>query len=161
MTDTKRSRAGEAVTDLVLEVFRFNSYVIAAGDDLVADLGLTSARWQVLGAIALAGRPQPVAWLARDMGNSRQSVQRIVNELEKDGLLAFSPNPHHRRAQLIVLTERGKRVFGATMQLQIPWVNNLADRVLVKDIDVARRVIATLRERLQRDMDVEPDAIRS
>jgi DNA-binding MarR family transcriptional regulator len=115
----------------------------------------------VLGAIALAGRPQPVAWLARDMGNSRQSVQRIVNELEKDGLLAFSPNPHHRRAQLIVLTERGKRVFGATMQLQIPWVNNLADRVLVKDIDVARRVIATLRERLQRDMDVEPDAIRS
>ena len=52
-----------------------------AGDRLVADLGLTSARWQILGAVVTAERPQPVAWLARDLGANRQNVQRIVNDL--------------------------------------------------------------------------------
>jgi hypothetical protein len=62
-------------------------------------LGLTSARWQILGAIVAAERPQPVAWLARNLGANRQNVQRIINDLHKEGLVAFEPNPHHRRAQ--------------------------------------------------------------
>ena len=62
------------MTDLILDLFRLNGRLLAAGDRLVAGLGLTSARWQVLGAIALADRPQPVAWLARDMGVYRQGV---------------------------------------------------------------------------------------
>ena len=74
---------GEALTDLVLAVFRLNGRLLAAGDHLVSDLGLTSARWQVLGAIALAPSPQPVAWLARSMGLNRQGVQRIVNEMRR------------------------------------------------------------------------------
>jgi len=46
---------------------------LSAGDRLVAGLGLTSARWQILDAIASAEHPQPVAWLARDMGANRQN----------------------------------------------------------------------------------------
>src|SRR5205814_345438 len=61
------ARAGGLVTELILEVFRLNGRLLAAGDRLVADLGLTSARWQVLGAIALASSPMPVAWIARNM----------------------------------------------------------------------------------------------
>jgi hypothetical protein len=55
---------------------------LAAGDRLVEGLALTSARWQILGAIVASGRPQPVAWLARDLGAHRQNVQRIINDLE-------------------------------------------------------------------------------
>ena len=65
MTDADRTAAAQALTDLILAVFRANNQVQTWGDRLVADLGLTSARWQVLGAIVAAGRPQPVAWLAR------------------------------------------------------------------------------------------------
>ena len=57
----KRTAAGKALSDLILDLFRLNSRISAAGDRLVADLGLTSARWQVLGAIVAAERPQPVA----------------------------------------------------------------------------------------------------
>ena len=67
MTAKRHTPGGEALTGLVLAVFRLNGQLLAAGDRLVADLGLTSARWQVLGAIALAPSPQPVAWLARNM----------------------------------------------------------------------------------------------
>lgn len=93
-------------------------------------------------------RPQPVAWLARDMGANRQNVQRIINDLNRAGLVAFETNPHHRRAQLVVLTEKGKQAFQAAMRLQGPSVNRLARGLAVKDIETAHRVLSTLRQRL-------------
>src|SRR5579871_5359871 len=108
MKKAKRTPEGEALSDLVLDLFRLNSLLLTAGDRLVAPLGLTSARWQILGAIVAAERAQPVAWLARDLGANRQNVQRIVNDLREDGLVVFEPNPHHRRAQHVVMTEKGR-----------------------------------------------------
>src|SRR5688572_15920774 len=102
MSKTKRTPAGDALSNLVLDLLRVTSLMLTAGDRLVAPLGLTSARWQILGAIVSAERPQPVAWLARDLGANRQNVQRIINELSKEGLVVFDTNPHHRRAQLVV-----------------------------------------------------------
>jgi DNA-binding MarR family transcriptional regulator len=149
MRSTKRTLAGDALSDLVLDLFRLNSRMLAAGDRLVADLGLTSARWQILGAIVTAEHPQPVAWLARDLGANRQNVQRIINDLHTEGLVAFETNPHHRRAQLVVLTEKGRLAFDAAMRLQAPWINSLSDGFLVKDIRTVHRVITALRKKLE------------
>ena len=120
---TKRTPAANALTDLIIDVFRLNGLLLTAGDRMVAHLGLTSTRWQVLGAIAFAERAQPVAWLARDMGGNRQSVQRIVNHLQKMGLVTLEVNPHHRRASLVVLTENGRRTFNEANRVQAPWAN--------------------------------------
>lgn len=133
----------------MLDFFRLNSLVLTAGDRLVAELGLTSARWQILGAIVAATRPQPVAWLARDLGGNRQNVQRIVNDLNAEGLVAFEPNPHHRRAQLVVLTDKGQRAYDAAMRLQAPWINDLAEALSVKDVETTRRVVTALRDKLE------------
>jgi DNA-binding MarR family transcriptional regulator len=149
MRDTKRTPAGAALTDLILELFRLNSRILTAGDRLVAGLGLTSARWQILGTIIAADRPQPAAWLARDMGANRQNVQRIVNDLHEDGLVAFEANPHHRRAQLVVLTDKGRRAYDAAMRLQAPWVNDLANGLTAKDIEAVHRVVTALRQKLE------------
>src|SRR5579864_2123899 len=149
MKKTKRTPAGEALTNLMLDLFRLSSRLLTVGDRLAAGLGLTSARWQILGAITYAERPQPVAWLARDLGANRQNVQRIINDLHRDGLVAFETNPHHRRAQLVVLTDKGKRAFDAAMDLQAPWVNELANGLLVKDIGTVRRVVTALRMKLE------------
>ncbi|UWU76783.1 MarR family transcriptional regulator [Bradyrhizobium huanghuaihaiense] len=149
MTRTKRTAVGEALTGFILELFRANGLLLTAGDRLVASLGLTSARWQILGAIVDAERPEPVAWLARNLGANRQNVQRIVNDLERDGLVAFEANPHHRRAQLVVLTDKGRKVFDAAGRLQAPWVNGLAEGLSVKEIEAAHRVIGALRDRLE------------
>jgi DNA-binding MarR family transcriptional regulator len=158
MKKTKRTPAGDAVTGLVLDLFRLNSLLLTAGDRLVAGLGLTSARWQILGAIVAARRPQPVAWLARDMGANRQNVQRIINDLHKEGLVAFETNPHHRRAQLVVLTDKGRRAFEAAMELQAPWVNGLAEGLLVKDIETVHRVVTALRKQLEGNGEAEARA---
>ena len=145
----KRTPAGKALTGLVLDLFRLNSLLVTAGDRLVARLGLTSARWQVLGAIAASERPQPVAWLARDMGANRQNVQRIINDLQRQGLVGFETNPHHRRAQLVVLTDKGKQAFDAAMRLQAPWINTLSNGLAVKDIQTVQSVIMSVRHKLE------------
>jgi DNA-binding MarR family transcriptional regulator len=149
MRSIKRTLAGDALTDLMLDLFRLNSRMLAAGDRLVADLGLTSARWQILGAIVTAEHSQPVAWLARNLGANRQNVQRIINDLHKEGLVAFETNPHHRRAQLVVLTDKGRQAFDAAMRLQVPWINSLSDGLVVKDIKTVHRVLTALREKLE------------
>ena len=149
MSVRARTDAGETLTKLMLDFFRLNSLILTAGDRLVAPLGLTSARWQVLGAIVAADHPQPVAWLARDLGANRQNVQRIVNDLQKEGLVAFEPNPHHRRAQLVVLTDAGIGAFNAAMELQTPWVNKLSDGLKVEDLRTMHRAIVAMREKLE------------
>lgn len=149
MRKAKRTPAGDALTALVLDLFRLDSLLLTAGDRLVAGLGLTSARWQVLGAIIATERPQPVAWLARDLGGNRQNVQRIINDLHKEGLVSFEVNPHHRRAQLVVLTEKGRHTFEAAMELQAPWVNRLADGLSAKDLEAVQRVVTALRVKLK------------
>ena len=54
MKKAKRTPEGDALTSLVVDLFRLDSLLLTAGDRLVAPLGLTSARWQVLGAIVSA-----------------------------------------------------------------------------------------------------------
>jgi DNA-binding MarR family transcriptional regulator len=148
LRNNKQKSSREAVTALILSLYRLNNELLTAGDRLVAGLGLTSARWQVIGAIAYADRPQPVAWIARDMGANRQNVQRIINDLSEAGLVEFARNPHHRRAQLVVLTEKGQQTFEAAMRLQVPWVEGLAQGLSIKDIETAHQVMLALRQKV-------------
>jgi len=85
-------------------------------------------------------RAQPAAWLARNLGANRQNAQRIVNDPHNEGLVACETNPHHRRAQLVVLTDKGRRTYDAAMRLQAPWINGPAEGLVVKEIETAGRV---------------------
>jgi DNA-binding MarR family transcriptional regulator len=152
------SNPEDAVTALILETFRLNGRMLAAGDALVAEVGLTSARWQVLGAVALSPVPLPVAHLARNMGLARQSVQRLANEMERDGLLRFGTNPHHQRARLVLLTPRGKAAYARAMALQGPWAKSLMDGLSVRQIEAATKVLRTIRAQLDASGESEGDA---
>lgn len=146
----------QAVSDLVLETFRLNGRLLVAGDALVADLGLTSARWQVLGAMALSPVPLSVAQVARNMGLTRQAVQRLVNEMQDDGLVELAPNPHHQRAKLVVLGPRGRTAFAGAMKRQTIWANALARGITVREIAAAAATLRRLRQRLER---TEPEGM--
>ena len=142
----KRTAAGAAFTRLILAVFRFHGRLLAAGDLLTGDLGLTSARWQVLGAID--ERPLPVAQIARNMGLTRQGVQRTADALARDGFVAFAPNPDHRRAKLLALTERGRRTLDAVNRRQVAWANAATARADAAAIDAAADTVRALRTTL-------------
>ncbi len=90
---------------LALNVFRLKGLFTSVGDQITASVGQSSARWQVLGRIHY--EPRTVAQMARDMGNARQSVQRIADILVKEGLAVYKANPSDRRTQLLELTPKG------------------------------------------------------
>jgi DNA-binding MarR family transcriptional regulator len=150
MTTKRHTQAGASLTSLILEIFRANGRLLAAGDRLVAGLDMTSGRWQVLGAVALAPAAEPVARLARNMGLTRQGVQRIVNDLRRRGLIELKPNPHHRRARLVTLTAKGRKAYGEAIDLQVPWANALSRGLKPRQIAAATRLLETLRRRLER-----------
>jgi DNA-binding MarR family transcriptional regulator len=138
----------DRVTDLVLEIFRIHGALIATGDDLVSNLQLTSARWQVLGAIALAQSPLPIAQIARNMGLTRQAVQRVANELESEGFLRFAPNPDHQRAKLVLLTAKGEAAYAAAMKRWQPKAKSLASGLSARSIGQSLSVLRQMRARL-------------
>ena len=144
-----RDRSRRALSGLVIEVFRLNGDLLEAGDDLVHDLGLTSARWQVLGAIALAPAPLPVAHIARNMGLARQSVQRLVDDMEADGLVRLEPNPHHRRAALVALTPRGQTAYDRAIARKDRWADLLTDGLPAEAIEAASTLLRDLQQRIE------------
>jgi DNA-binding MarR family transcriptional regulator len=145
----ERTAAGEAGTQVILSTFRANGLLLAAGDLLADDQGLTSARWQILGAIALAERPLTVPQIARRMGLTRQSVHATVTRLVRDGLLELTPNADHRRSQLVRLTEPGTATYSAIDRRQAVWVNRLARGIGRSDLETTARVLDELCRRLE------------
>jgi DNA-binding MarR family transcriptional regulator len=146
-----RTVEGDAATRLILATFRANGLLLAVGDRVAGEEGLTSARWQVLGAIALADRPLTVPQIARRMGLTRQSVHTTVKHLVRDGLLVFAPNTDHLRSELVRLTERGSAAYSALDGRQAEWVNRLAAGIDRDQLETAARVIDELCRRLDAD----------
>jgi DNA-binding MarR family transcriptional regulator len=130
---------GAAATKLILGIFLANGRLMRAGDALGKDLGLTSARWQVMGAIA--ARPKTVAQVARDFELTRQGVLWVVGALVKDGLVKLIDNPDHRRAKLVQLTEVGEGQYAEMLRRQSEWVNRFGASFSVEDLNAAFDVI--------------------
>ena len=143
-----RTKASQAFTELILEVFRSNGRLLSAGDALTRPVGQTSARWQILGALDEGALT--VADIGRRMGLTRQSVQRTADLLESDGLLSYADNPAHQRAKLAKLTPRGEMTLEAITSRQIEWANRVAGSLAETDLKGAIRTLRQVREALER-----------
>ncbi|HYH33406.1 MAG TPA: MarR family transcriptional regulator [Pseudonocardia sp.] len=145
----ERTRGAGALTRLVLATFAANGAFLAAGDRLVARHGLTAARWQALGAVALAERPLTVAQIARRMGLARQSMHATVRRLVDDGLLELAANADHRRSPLVRLTPAGESAYAEADALQMRWADRLADGIDPADLEAAAGLLDGLCRRLE------------
>lgn len=138
---TTLSDRGLEFSGLLVEVFRVNGLLLAAGDELAGPAGLTSARWQVLGVVD--HEPSTVARVARTMGLTRQAVRQTATSLVRDGMIVFQDNPHDRRARLMALTPRGRSALRQVERRQVAWANDLAARISLAEL---RAVTGTLRD---------------
>jgi DNA-binding MarR family transcriptional regulator len=143
------TKAGRAFTELILEIFQFNGRLLGAGDRLAKPLGLTSSRWQVLGAIEK--QPLSVAQIARNMGLARQNVQRLADVLQEEGFVVYTPNPDHQRAKLVCLTDKGQRAMKQLARRQALWANRIASTTGAGEIQTALSLVKNLRARIQTD----------
>jgi DNA-binding MarR family transcriptional regulator len=126
-TRPARTAAGDAFTELVVEVAWLGGIFSAVGEALARVGGQTLARWVILDA--LEDGPATVAQLARRRGIARQAVQRVADQLARDGLVAYAPNPRHRRAQLLEPTPRGREALRAISAAQKAWADALGAEI--------------------------------
>ena len=89
---------------IIDEMLRVKSCFEALFADVQSASDLSTLQKLVLTCILDAPAPLTVPQIGRNLGNPRQVVQRIANELEEKGLIRKAENPHHRRALLLVPT---------------------------------------------------------
>ncbi|MEU4731685.1 MarR family winged helix-turn-helix transcriptional regulator [Streptomyces sp. NPDC023588] len=151
MPEAQPPASTRALQDLLsrtaLGVFRLNGQFLSVSEELARPAGLTAAWWQVLGAVLR--EPLPVAGIARAMGITRQSVQRIADLLVAKGLAEYAPNPAHRRAKLLRPTEEGR----AAVARITPGHASLATRLAAELGDPAFAETVRVLERLSRALD--------
>jgi DNA-binding MarR family transcriptional regulator len=148
MFPKSRPTPAGVLTDVILLVFKLNGQLLAAGDRLVEHLQLTSARWQMLGAIGLSPSPRTAPQLAAAMGVTRQGAQKQLDFLLEDGLVTAEENPGHARSPFYALTRRGAAVYAATERVQRRWARTLARGLSVSDLQATKRVLEEFRSRL-------------
>lgn len=143
------SENGRAFSELLIEVFRVNGLLLEAGNEITRPVGLTSARWQVLGVVEHA--PVPASHVGRMMGLTRQNVQQIADALAQEGFIEYRENPHHRRAKLLCVTEKGREALAVIGERQVEWSNRIGAAVDPDKLSAAYATLARLREALEHD----------
>ncbi|ANS66852.1 MarR family transcriptional regulator [Streptomyces lincolnensis] len=139
----------ELLSGSALGVFRLNGQFLAVAEELARPAGLTAAWWQVLGAVLR--EPLPVSGIARAMGITRQSVQRVADLLVDKGLAEYRPNPAHRRAKLLAPTREGLAAVARITPGHAAFADRLAEAYgdeaeLAEAVRVLERLSTTLEQ---------------
>ncbi len=102
MMETERL---EAYRLLIADVYELAGQSRRTSEALARELEQTAAGWHLLSVVS--DGPRTVASAARRLGLTRQSVQRVADDLVSTGQVALRDNPDHSRAPLVTLTDRG------------------------------------------------------
>lgn len=137
------------ISNLSAEVFRLSNRLLATCDALVSDIGLSSARLQVLEVMALSSVPQSVAQIARKLELTRQAVQRLANEMASDGFVRFESIPHHGKAKAVLFTAEGRVGYANAVQRLEPLATKLGLELTLKEVKAATSVLKAIRHRLE------------
>ncbi len=98
---------------LAQRLFIVHNLMMRVGDRLVGDLGLTSSRWLLLGAIEQFEDPPTLSELSGNALLSLQNVSRMVASMESDGLVERFTLPGRGRATFVRMTQRGAEIHAA------------------------------------------------
>ena len=145
----KATPRGNAFTELLLVVLSLHGQLMSAGDEITRPVGLSSARWQVLGVVEHA--PASVAEIAKVMGLARQSVQEVSDALDADGFVTYLENPRHRRAKLVGLTDKGRRALDVVIDAQRSWATRIGRAATLDGLKSATEVLSALQAALSAD----------
>jgi DNA-binding MarR family transcriptional regulator len=141
------TREQELMSAVAKTTFRLHGQLVAIGEELARPSGMTGASWQVLAAVLRT--PLSVADIAREIGVTRQSVQRIADLLVTEGLAGYQPNPRHRRAKLLAPTSAGRDAIRRIAPGHAAFATRLAGELGVATIEETLAAVRRLSEVLE------------
>jgi DNA-binding MarR family transcriptional regulator len=128
-----------------------NATVQKSGTRLMRGTGITNARWQTLSELFALEQRVTVSELARQMGLTRQAIQRLADDMANDGLVEFVENPSDARAMHLLLTEAGKATYDDALEREWQWANAIAADFDAEQIAHAVALLEAITQKIQTD----------
>ena len=132
---------------LVAEVYQAAGEMRRTGEAIAREVGQTQARWQLMSVVSEGQWTVPDA--ARELGVTRQGVQRVADDLVAEGLAVYAPNPRHQRSPFLELTAAGRdalaRITAAARRSNQKMAKLFSAEHLLQTRDVLRQIVAALR----------------
>jgi DNA-binding MarR family transcriptional regulator len=127
--------------------------ITATGRDFfkaVDELGLSLTQIKALHALDEADEPVSLGRLSDALGLSLAAVSRSVEGLVKRGYVTRKEDPDDRRSKRVLITARGRRIYGKLFDLRIAGLRDFLseldpdERQALDDalIPIARRLAA-------------------
>jgi DNA-binding MarR family transcriptional regulator len=143
---TSPAREVEAVADRLHSAALHLSRRLRAEDDA---LGISPPRLSALSVVVSAG-PLGIGDLAATEGVAASTMTRLVDGLERDGLVGRGPDPADRRGVLVRATPKGTRVLRRGRRRRVGLLASGLRTLSTADLAAVARG-AELMERLTRD----------
>jgi DNA-binding MarR family transcriptional regulator len=141
----------ETSTRLLLSLLRINGPLALLVKTVMQRVGLGPNEWRVVYIVMRPGGHDLTAAAAgRRLRLPRQTVQRIADDLERRGLLEFLPNPYHKSAPILKLTEGGRNAFSAGHGRQYDLADWLTRDLSEAEARAALNALDKLEKRLER-----------
>ena len=117
-------------------------------DERLAPLGLTQAKWLILLYLFRNGGTMPQKELTETIGVEGPTVVRVLDGLERLGLIARQDRKDDRRTKDVCLTENAAPLLGDIRAITEGFRQEIWEGVDDADIAVCRRVLTRLLENL-------------
>ena len=91
--------------------------------------------------LAMSSGPIRVGELARQLDVSRQAAHKLLDGLERDGLVERRTDERDRRAQVVVLTAEGRALARRAGRILRDLEVELAGRIGVGDVEALRHAL--------------------
>jgi len=147
------SSKAEAIAELMLEVAQCFFRIRALGQKTGLITSWGGGAFGFMRSLALLG-PLTVPQIAQMRPTSRQRMQRLADELEAEGLVAFIDNPRHRRSKLVRLTAKGDARYrewsARLLAIASTMGAGLSERDLRRSMEIVRQLSSDVKARSER-----------
>jgi MarR family transcriptional regulator, transcriptional regulator for hemolysin len=126
-------------------------------DQQAQAIGLTSAQWRVLAAVARAEKldeePLHQASLAEMMDMEPITLSRQIDRMEKAGQIERRPDPADRRIKRLYLTEAARPLVDKFRSVAISCYDNVLTGVTEQEVEQVVGVLTRIRANLVHNAD--------
>ncbi|WP_243438939.1 MarR family winged helix-turn-helix transcriptional regulator [Fundidesulfovibrio soli] len=120
-------------------------------DELFKPLGLSSATWTVIWALALNEEAMTQRELAQAVFVECSSLVRLLDRLEKDGWVRRVSDAADRRVKRVVLTEKAEPVLEEFEKVAHGFSDYVLDGISQGRLEAAHGVLMEIKRKLDRN----------
>ncbi|MEO7177377.1 MAG: helix-turn-helix domain-containing protein [Allosphingosinicella sp.] len=140
--------SSDKAANLLLALLRINSPLTIIMKSLMEGAALSVNEWRVVYTIARSHPAFGASDIGRRLRLPRQTIQRIADDLEQRGLLEFKPNPDHKKASILALSEAGRSAYAAGNRRQYDIAEWLSQDLSEAEVATTLGVLEKLELRL-------------